>query len=130
MNGMHRKMAALFAGMLMVAALLGGTAGLASAGPRTSLSPGFNLVGGPRDETSPEDFMSCLPTTSWNSIYIWDSQMQVWQHYFNPAKGIPAYVNLPTVGGISRIPRLVGVAVLMDEGVPNPRVKDSSGDVC
>jgi hypothetical protein len=130
MNGMHRKVIALFAMMFMVAAILGAGAGLASAGPRPSFQAGFNLVGGPRGEISPEDFMSCLPSSSWNSLYVWDATNQTWQHYFNPAKGVPAYVNLPTVGAISRIPGLVGVAILMDEPVANPRVKESPADAC
>lgn len=89
---------------------------------------GFNLVGGPMGEnTSPTDFLGCLPAGSWQAIYMWDSQGHGWRRHFN-TQFVPGYVN--SVNGISMLPRFSGVVLLMNSDVAAPRVRNSPSDTC
>ena len=129
MSLIKRPMLALTVTMLGLAAVLGGSLGLAAA-HTSNLSAGFNLVGGPlAADTEPDDFMSCLPSNSWTSIYIWDAANQKWQHFFNPAN-TPGYINSPQAGGIQTIKRLAGVVVLTNQAVSNANFKDSPSSSC
>lgn len=104
-----------------IAALLGGSLGMATAASR-QLDPGFNLISGPLSgDVEPETFVSCLPPTSWASLYVWDSAEQEWSHYFNTstADNIPGFVNDPTVGGIDELPRLSGVVIYISQAIPS-----------
>jgi hypothetical protein len=121
---------------LSVAALLGGSLGIAAAGNRKDpLVTGVNpTVGGPLfGDVTPAKFMSCLPGTSWTGLYIWvgQGQDQRWLHYFNTAiPGVPGYVNDPSVNGIVKINRLQGVAIVMAATVNNPFFPDRDTDFC
>lgn len=114
-----------------LAAVLGGSLGVAMAGTR-SLTDGFNLVGGPvSSNVSAEDWVSCLPSQSWDAVYIWQAETQEWKHYFNPAKNnTPGYVNNITAGGIGTIPRGSGVVMIMSQTVANATVPDGPGQAC
>lgn len=130
MSWMRRKTFGVLAACLTVAALLGGSLGVATAGTRQNLVVGFNLVGGPlQSDVAPDVFVSCLPSTSWNSIYIWDGATQQWQHYFNSSVA-PSYVNSVSVGGIQTIRKFSGVVLLMSQAVSSPRLKDSPSEGC
>ena len=127
MKVMKRKALLLVVSSFALAAVMGGSLGLAFAGQRGALSSGFNLVGGPlSDSVTPQKFVSCLGT-SWDAVYIWDGSHQQWQHYFRAA---PAYVNGTNVGGISAIPQFAGVVVIMNQAVSNPFLPDSSSEAC
>ncbi len=125
-----RKLVALFAGAFAFAALLGGSLGIAAAITPGPLPSGPAYIGGPRETMEPEKFVSCLPAQSWNSIYVWDAAGQQWKHYINPAKGVPDYVNDPDVGGIDFIPKLSGLAILIDTPIPAPYFPDTNGSTC
>jgi hypothetical protein len=126
------KVASLFFAAFGIAALLGGTLGVATAGTKPSLFAGTNpAVGGPlAAAVTPDKWVSCLPSSSWRAVYRWDGTAQSWSHYFNTAKGIPDYVNDTDVGGIDLIPRLSGLAMQMDELVNNPFMPDSPTQSC
>jgi hypothetical protein len=127
MTWMRQKALVLAAATVALAALLGGSLGLATALHTTSLSAGFNLVGGPfGGEVTPAKFTSCLGT-SWNAVYIWDAANQQWHHHFRTA---PDYVNGANVGGIQTIPQLAGVALLMNTAVANAALPDAESDTC
>ncbi len=129
MNWMRRKSFAVIAASVGLAALIGGSLGVATAGVRqTTLSTGFNVVGGPLGgAVAPDQFVACLPANSWSAVYIWDGAAQSWQHYFG---GVPAYVNASGAGGISTIPQLSGVVLIMNTAVSNPRLKDTNAETC
>jgi hypothetical protein len=127
---MRKKYVSLMLALVAVVGALGSSLGLVAAGVRSNLGVGFNLVGGPLNgDVSPGQFVACLPAASWEAIYIWDASTQTWKHYFNQS-GVPAYVNDPAVGGISTIPRLAGVVLMMEQAVSNPRLKDSPAEAC
>ncbi len=129
MSWFRRKMFALVAGSLVATALLGGSLGLAFAGS-ANLTTGFNLVGGPTGgDLQPQDWVACLPASSWNAIYIWNAPNQTWMHYFNTAN-VPKFVNATANGGISVIPRFSGVALIMTQAVPTAKLKDSASQTC
>ena len=131
MNGFKMKMLALVITTFAIAAVLGGSLGVATAGFKPSLGTGFNLVGGPLGgDVTPEKWVSCIPASSWRAIYIWDGQNQTWGHYFNTTKGVPSYVNDPKVGGIQTIKRFSGIVMIMDSAVSNPYLPDSASDAC
>ena len=117
----RNRVFAAVAASLVVAALLGGSLGLAVAGtPRQPLAAGVNpTVGGPlHGSVTPAKFMSCLPAAAWSSLYWWDATNQTWRHYFNTVgTGVPTYVNDESVGGITLIPRFAGVALIMNQPV-------------
>ena len=114
-----------------IAIILGASLGLAAAEVRKdSLVKGFNLTGGPlAGDMAPDQFLSCLPQESWNSLYVWDSQTQTWMHFFNP-RIAPAFVNKPEVGGLTIVKRFTGVALIMDQPVQKPYFKDGPKDAC
>jgi hypothetical protein len=114
-----------------LAAVLGGSLGVAMAGTR-SLSQGFNLVGGPvSSSVSAEEWVSCLPAQSWDAVYIWQAETQQWKHYFNPGKNnTPTYVNNVNAGGIGTIPRGTGVVMIMSQAVSNATVPDGPAQAC
>lgn len=114
-----------------LAAVLGGSLGVAMAGTR-SLSQGFNLVGGPiSGSVTATQWVSCLPAQSWDAVYIWQAETQEWKHYFNPAKNnTPNYVNNINAGGIGSIPQGSGVVMIMSQAVPNAQVLDRPGESC
>lgn len=91
MSWMRRKSFALVAASLGVAAMLGGTLGIAMAGT-TNLGSGFQLVGGPTlGDVPPDKWISCVtPNTAWTAVYIWDAPNQQWKHFFNTNNGAPA----------------------------------------
>ena len=129
MSWSRSKMFALVAVSLATAALLGGSLGMAFAGTAT-LTTGFNLVGGPtQGDVAPADWVACLPTTSWNAVYIWDATHQTWMHYFNTAN-VPKFVNASSNGGITVIPRFSGVALIMTQAVNNAKLKDAASQTC
>jgi hypothetical protein len=131
MSSIRRKSFAVVAASLTMAAMLGGSLGFVAAGARDPLGSGFNVVGGPLSgDVGPAAFVQCLPASSWKAIYIWNSANQQWQHFFNTTKGFPAYINLGQAGGISTIPKLSGVVLLMDSAVSNPFLKDTSAQAC
>lgn len=132
MKSMRTKVIAVVLLGVAVAAALGSGLGLATARVLSNpLVPGMNLVGGPlNSDVPPADYIACLPSNSWRGVYIFDAQTQSWRHYFNTAKGIPAYVNRTDLGGISVVPRLAGVFILMDQQVDSPRLKDSPSESC
>jgi hypothetical protein len=132
----HKSLALVVASMGL-AAVLGGSLGLAAAGVKQPLSAGFNLVGGPLGSgasdpgVAPDQFVACLPAGSWNAVYIWDGSGQQWLHFFNTSgTGIPAYVNGVNSGGINLIPRFAGVVMIMNQAVSNPRLKDTNNESC
>lgn len=129
---MRLQIASMFFAALGIAAILGGTLGVATAGTKQTLSQGSNpTVGGPLSTSvSPDKWVSCLPSSSWRAVYLWDGAGQSWSHFFNTTKGIPDYVNDTDVGGISSIPRLAGLAMYMDEQVTNPFMPDSATQSC
>jgi hypothetical protein len=132
MSRITRKPFILLAAMLAVVAMLGGSLGMAVAGT-TSLSSGFNLVGGPTGgDVQPATYTLCLPATSWSAVYIWDAPNQRWLHYFNPggSTNVPNFVNLTANGGINVIPRFAGVAIIASAAVPNAKLLDSNGATC
>jgi len=128
---MRKKYLAVIVASLAVVAALGSSLGLVAAGTRQSVSTGFNLVGGPlQADMPPAQFVACLPASSWTAVYIWDAQSQTWKHHFNTGSGTPAYVNDTALGGISVIPRLSGVVLMMAQAVTSPRLKDSPNEAC
>ncbi len=132
MKRMRTKMLSVALVGVAIAAALGSGLGLATARVLNNpLVQGMNLVGGPLSaDVPPADYVACLPSTSWRGVYIFDAQTQSWRHYFNTAKGIPAYVNRTDLGGIAVVPRLAGVFILMDQQVNSPRLKDSPSESC
>ena len=130
-NIFKSRMLAFVVCSLTVAAVLGGSLGIVAAGSRPSLGTGFNLVGGPLSESvAPDKFVGCLPSTSWDAVYVWDSSNQTWKHYFNKANGTPEYVNSTSAGGIGSIPRLSGVVLIMKTAVSNPFIPDRASENC
>ncbi|MEX0781058.1 MAG: hypothetical protein WD557_00290 [Dehalococcoidia bacterium] len=130
MSFLSRPALALTAAMIGVAALLGGSLGIVAAAHNQSLVQGFNLVGGPLGaDTAPGHYISCVPTSAWTAIYIWDAQNQKWQHYFN-TDDAPTYINNPDAGGIQTIKRLAGVVVLTTQAVPDATFLDRPSDQC
>ena len=133
MKSIRRRPFAVLAAALALAAILGSPLGVVAAGVRnTNLSTGFNLVGGPLGgPVAPDQFVSCLPASSWGAIYIWDGATQTWQHFFNTSvDGVPAYVNTSSAGGIVNIPQFSGVVILMKSPVSSPRLKDTNNESC
>ncbi|MCC6381924.1 MAG: hypothetical protein IT304_05405 [Dehalococcoidia bacterium] len=130
MSWMRRKSFALVVGTLGLAALLGGSLGVVTAGTKAPLRAGFNLAGGPLSgDVPPADFVGCLPSGSWNALYIWNGANQSWQHFFNPTS-VPGYVNSPAAGGIDKVPRFAGVVILMAVDVASPQLRDRPGETC
>ncbi|MCZ2112112.1 MAG: hypothetical protein LC118_21550 [Dehalococcoidia bacterium] len=131
MSWMKRKSFGMVAATLACAAILGGTLGVAFA-RNTDLGTGFQLVGGPVNaDVQAKDWVSCLPSTSWASIYIWDAPNQKWLHYFNTkVNNVPNYVNDQSLGGISNIPRFAGVAIIMQTAVSQAKFPDSPSQAC
>ena len=127
---MRKRTLAMTLAVVGLVAALGSSLGLVAAGTRQDLVAGFNLVGGPlQADVAPGTFVSCLPAASWKAIYIWDAQTQTWRHHFN-LNSVPAYVNESSVGGITIIPRLAGVILMMGQAVDNPQLKDSPAEAC
>lgn len=125
------RMFAFVVSSLALAAVMGGSLGIVAAGSRQPLGVGFNLVGGPlQDSVTPDKFVGCLPTTAWDAVYVWDGANQTWKHYFNKANGTPEYVNSTSAGGISSIPRLSGVVLIMKAAVSSPFIPDRSSEAC
>jgi hypothetical protein len=130
MGWMTRRMFTVVAAGLGLAAILGGTLGVAFA-KTTDLQSGMNVVGGPTGaDVQAKDWVSCIPTTSWASVYIWDAPNQRWLHYFNTASGVPAYVNQQASGGIGSIPRYSGVVVMMNTAVSAAKFPDQPNQAC
>jgi hypothetical protein len=119
----------LLAAALGVAAILGGSLGMVSAGVRANLTAGVNpAVGGPLGgNVPPAAFVGCLPAGSWSAIYLWDGPNQRWRHYFN---NVPAYVNSAEAGGLTTIPRLSGLVLIMNQAVNNPKLRDTAAEPC
>jgi hypothetical protein len=131
MNRTKRKALAVMAAAIAVVGLLGASLGMAFANT-TTLGKGFNLVGGPlQADTAPDAWVSCLPDGSWDAIYIWDTTHQHWLHFFNTDSGdVPGYVNESAAGGIVKIPKLAGVALIMNQAVSGAHLADSPGQAC
>lgn len=131
----------VLASSLALAAVMGGSLGIALA-KHTSTVTGVcangsngcnvNFVGaiGSGDVT-PGQFTKCLADGAWEAIYIWDGPNQQWQHYFN-TKSVPTYVNQPSAGGITSIPRFAGVVLIMKLGQPAQSVTllDGNSETC
>jgi hypothetical protein len=118
--------------ILGVAAMLGGTLGVATAATRP-LSSGFNLIGGPvSGDVKADKYVSCLPTNSWKAVYIWKADQQEWRHYFNTtgSSNVPAFVNNVAAGGIDDVPRGSGVVILTTQAVPNAFFPESQTQSC
>ena len=130
----------VLASSLALAAVMGGSLGIALA-KHTSTVTGVcangsngcnvNFVGaiGSGDVT-PGQFTKCLSAGTWEAIYIWDGPNQQWQHFFNPS--VPTYVNQPSAGGITSIPRFAGVVLIMKLGQPAQSVTllDGNSETC
>jgi hypothetical protein len=130
MGWMRRRMFTVVAAGLGLAAIVGGTLGVAFA-KTTDLSSGTNLVGGPTGaDVQAKDWVSCIPGTSWASVYIWDAPNQRWLHYFNTAAGVPAYVNQQASGGIGSIPRFSGVVLMMNTALSAAKFPDQPNQAC
>lgn len=142
MSWMKRTSLGLVVGSFALAAILGGSLGVAVAKHATTVtgvcpggSPGCNtnnFVGTIRSNAvSPATFTQCIPAGTWEAIYIWDGPTQEWRHYFNQTK-FPAYVNSIQAGGIDQIPGFAGVVLIMTLGTPAGPVTllDSNGDTC
>jgi glutamyl endopeptidase len=97
---------------------------------RAPLSPGVNFVAGPSQTILPGELLSCLPSTSWVGMYLWDAQLQEWRHFSNVKKGIPGYVNTPDAGGVDVVPAMAAVVLMMDEPVASPRIVEKPGAGC
>jgi hypothetical protein len=143
MSWMHRKAIAVAAVGIGVATILGATLGIAVArdytvgGVCANGSPGCNIhYVGALKPVSPATFTQCLPAGDWVGIYIWDAPNQKWLHYFNTNPGnpgnYPSYLNSPATGGISTIPALSGVVLIMRPGAPNRTVTflDANNETC
>ncbi len=132
MKSATHKMFAITAGMLLLAAVLGGSLGVAAGkGRNDGLVAGQNYIGPVGNQSvAPGTWLACLPVQSWSAVYSWDRNAQQWKHYFNTSKGVPAYVNLPEVGGITLLVPPEGVALIMDVAVPNPWFKDTPSEAC
>jgi hypothetical protein len=132
MMSLKRHRAAAFAmSMLLVAGILGASLGVAMAGSRGNLSTGFNLIGGPLSaDVTPNEFVSCLPSDSWEAVYIWNASKQEWKHYFNATGSVPKYINDTKVGGIDKIPQLSGVVIIMKKSVSSAVVPEGPGQGC
>ncbi len=128
MTWVKRKTLAIVVGSALVVGLLGASLGIAAAGQ--PLGAGFNIVGGPRDDMQAGTFVSCLPATSWNAIYVWQADQQQWLHFFNTAKGYPAYINQASTGGITTIPKLAGVVIMMADAQSNATLKSQNSTAC
>ncbi len=132
MRKIFRKGTIVAASTLAFAAILGGSLGLATAGTRSSLVAGQNVIGGPlKGDVAPAKFVSCLGN-SWTALYTWDNRSaeqggQRWQHYL---KGVPDYVNSSAAGGITVVPRLAGVYLFMSSTLSSPFLPDSNADTC
>lgn len=129
MKFLFNRVSMVIAMTLLVVAMLGASLGIATANQRLiTLVPGFNLIGGPLvGNVEPDDFVACLPDTSWTAIYIWDAGAQSWEHYFNTEQpNIPDYINNLEAGGIDEIPRLAGVVIIMTQQVTNPFVPEAA----
>jgi hypothetical protein len=117
-----------------LAAMLGGSLGIAVAGFKPDLAQGVNpAVGGPLSaDVPPGDFVGCLPATAWKGMYIFDSATQRWEHHFNTqgAGAVPAYVNNVQAGGIDIIPRFSGLVLIMNQAVENPFLRDFPNQDC
>lgn len=142
MSWIHRKALAVVVAGAAVATLLGATLGVAVAKHTSQVggvcnggSPGCNIhyVGAIRNNSvGPDSFTKCLPSGDWEAIYIWDGPNQQWQHYFNTANGVPAYVNAVDAGGISTIPGFSGVVLIMTPGTPTQEITllDANNETC
>ncbi len=142
MSWIHRKALAVVAAGATVATLLGASLGIAVAkhtsqvgGVCSGGSPGCNIhyVGAIRNNSvSPDSFTKCLPSGDWDAIYIWDGPTQSWEHYFNTARGVPAYTNQTSAGGIDTIPGFSGVVLIMRLGAASQSVTllDSNSETC
>ena len=143
MSWFHRRVIAVAAMSLGLAAILGATLGIAVAkhsstvgGVCSNGSQGCNIhyVGVTKSApVSPSKFTECLPSGSWTAIYTWDGPNQQWLHYFNTTgTGVPAYVNNTNAGGIASIPGFSGVVLIMKLGTPIQSVTllDASNETC
>ena len=132
MFALPKKALALLAAMVAVAALFGASLGIVAAGQKPTLFEGSNpTYGGPlAGDVTPDHWVSCLPSQSWRAVYMWEPNSQTWRHYFNTEKNIPAYVNNAEVGGIVEIPRLRGLAMIMDQQVDSPFMPDAQTQQC
>lgn len=132
MSWFTKKSTLVATSTLALAAILGGSLGLAAAGTRSPLSAGLNVIGGPlKGDVAPAKYVSCLGT-SWSAVYIWDNRSEAeggqrWQHYL---RGVPDYVNGQSVGGIATVPRLSGVALIMTSAVASPFIPDQNSETC
>lgn len=142
MSWMQRKSLTLAVSMLGLAAVLGGSLGIAVAkhnkptvtGVCANGSPGCNInfVGAIRaGGVSPAKFTECLPPGAWEGIYVWDGPAQEWRHFLNPAVA-PDFVNSPQAGGIENIPGFAGVVLIMKAGQPSQTVTllDANSETC
>jgi len=130
MNRLRSKVLALTVATFGMAAVLGGSLGLATAGSK-NLVAGYNQIGGPvGGDVKPANYVKCLNTNSWKAIYIWQSSTQEWKHYFNTAKGVPSYVNDFAVGGMRDVPFGSGVIIIMDSAVSGAFFPDNDSQSC
>lgn len=143
MSWFHRKVLAVAAMSLGLAAIFGATLGMAVAKHSSTVggvcsggSQGCNIhyVGVVKSgAVSPAKFTECLPSGSWTAIYTWDGPNQQWLHYFNTTgTGVPTYVNDTSAGGISTIPGFSGVVLVMKLGTPIQQVTllDANNESC
>ncbi len=122
-----RRVFALVTGTMLLVAALGASLGVVFAGPRQPLQAGYNIVGGPFDQSvTAQHFTSCLGT-AWNAVYIWDADAQEWRHHF---RAVPESLNGVEVGGIETIPRLAGVVLIMDVPVDSPFLPNGPAEAC
>lgn len=143
MSWFHRRVIAVAAMCLGLAAIFGATLGMAVAKHSSTVggvcsggSQGCNIhyVGVTKAApVSPSKFTECLPSGAWTAIYTWDGPNQQWLHYFNTTgTGVPTYVNNTTAGGIASIPGFSGVVLIMKLGTPIQSVTllDANNETC
>ena len=142
MSWIHRKALFVVVAGAGIASILGATLGIAVAkhtstvgGVCSNGTQGCNIhyVGAIRaGSVDPANFVKCLPSGDWDAIYIWDGPNQEWEHYFNTARGVPAFVNGAGAGGIQQIPGFSGVVLIMRLGAPSQTVTllDANNEAC
>jgi hypothetical protein len=130
----RRPMLALSLGMLMFAAVLGGSLGLmaAHASRQVNLVQGVQYYGPRNAAVTPAKFVSCLGT-DWAAVYFYDTANKRWLHFFPVGGGagqVPEWVNSPEAGGFALIPHGSAVALVMKVAKANATLPDRPEDVC
>jgi len=122
------------AAALAIVALAGTSLGVLTAKAiNRDLPDGFDQFGSgvqSGQTLTAEQWVACLDADdidSLKSVYVWDNNLKVWYHYFNPEhpdhSGLPDYVNI--IGGITEIRRSTAVTVLATDPIPDARFAET-----